>query len=481
MPRRSGARVDVKPEVATTRSVLDAALARARERQDEDLGDLMEELRIASISTLPERRADCLKAAHWLQHSFEQMGLTAEVIDVLPEGHPIVVAESNSAPGRPHLTIYGHYDVQPPDPIDLWESPPFVPAVRDGHLYARGAADNKGNHMAAVKAVEHLIASGGLPVNVRFVLEGEEEVNGVSLPHFLREHAAQMKTDAVLVWDGGFDELLRPTIFTGLRGLLYIELHATGPAVDLHSGLFGGIAPNPINTLARIVGALKDREGRITIPGYYDNVRPPSEEELERWRQEDERFAAEAMRMSGARVLEGEPGFLNYERNTTRPTLDANGIVGGFVGEGQKTVIPSKATAKISMRLVPDQDWKAILASIESYVQTLTTPGVQVEVKLLSGTPPVVCTADSPAAIALRAGLKDAFGKETVLARMGASIPVAVDFQEALGAPMVISGIEQADAAIHSPNEHLQVDQYHRGIEALIRFICLFGGEPAQQ
>ena len=185
--------------------------------------------------------------------------------------------------------------------------------------------------------------------------------------------------------------------------------------------------------------------------------------------------------MSGARVLEGEPGFLNYERNTTRPTLDANGIVGGFVGEGQKTVIPSKATAKISMRLVPDQDWKAILASIESYVQTLTTPGVQVEVKLLSGTPPVVCTADSPAAIALRAGLKEAFGKETVLARMGASIPVAVDFQEALGAPMVISGIEQADAAIHSPNEHLQVDQYHRGIEALIRFICLFGGEPAQQ
>ena len=465
--------------MAATTAVMEAALQRARKRRDDDVADLIEELRIPSISTLPERRADCEHAAHWLQHRFEAMGFTAEVIDVLPDGHPIVVAEYNGAAGKPHLTFYGHYDVQPPDPVDLWTSPPFVPAVRDGHLYARGAADNKGNHMTAVKAVEHLAASGGLPVNVRFVIEGEEEVSGESLARFIREHATQLKTDAIVVWDGGFDEKLRPVLFTGLRGLLYVELHATGPSVDLHSGLYGGVAPNPINTLARIVGELKDRDGHVTIPGFYSAVQPPTEEEVAVWRKEDEDFAREALRMSGARELDGERGFLNLERNLIRPTLDANGFLGGFVGEGQKTVIAAKAMAKVSMRLVPDQDWKAILTSLEHYVQTLTTPGVEIKVQLLSGAPPVRCEANHAAGRALRSAFKEAFGKEALLARMSASIPVAADFQEAIGAPMVISGIEQADAAIHSPNEHLVIDQYHRGIEALIRFICLFG-EPAQ-
>jgi acetylornithine deacetylase/succinyl-diaminopimelate desuccinylase-like protein len=432
----------------------------------------MDELRIPSISTLPERRPDCIGNAEWLQARLQRMGFESRLVDVLDGGLPVVVAEWNGAPGKHHLTIYGHYDVQPADPLELWTSPPFEPEVRDGQVYARGCADNKGNHMTAIKAVEHLVESGGLPINIRFLLEGEEEITGRSLPHYLRENAASLRTDSVLVWDGGFDEAGRPTLATALRGLVYLELHARGPAVDLHSGIFGGVAPNPINTLARVIGELKDRDGHVTIPGFYDHVRPPSAQELGAWRRDEANYAAEAMRMTGASALEGEPGFMAIERTGSRPTLDANGILGGFVGEGQKTVIPATAFAKISMRLVPDQDWKTILESFEAYVQTLTTPGVDLHVELLSAAPPVTCGVDHASALALKAAYRDAFGKETALVRVGGSVPVVVDFQEALGAALVMSGIEQADAAIHSPNEHLVIEQYHTGIEALIRFMC---------
>lgn len=399
------------------------------------------------------------------------MGFEARLVDVLDDGLPVVVAEWNGAPGKHHLTIYGHYDVQPADPLDLWTSPPFEPEVRDGQLYARGSADNKGNHMAALKAVEHLVESGGLPINVRFLLEGEEEITGRSLPRYLRESSARLHTDSVLVWDGGFDEAGRPTLATALRGLLYLELHARGPAVDVHSGIFGGVAPNPINTLARVIGELKDRDGHVTIPGFYDKVRAPSPQEMEAWRADEAAFAAAALRMTGARALEGEPAYMAIERTGSRPTLDANGILGGFVGQGQKTVIPATAFAKISMRLVPDQDWKAIFDSFEAYVQKLTTPGVDLRVELLSAAPPVTCGVDHAAAVAMTAAYRDAFGKETALVRVGGSVPVVVDFQDALGAALVMSGISQSDAAIHSPNEHLVIEQYHTGIEALIRFM----------
>jgi acetylornithine deacetylase/succinyl-diaminopimelate desuccinylase-like protein len=431
----------------------------------------VEELRIPSISTLPERRPDCIGNAKWLQARFQRMGFDSRLVDVLDDGLPVVVAEWNGAPGKHHLTIYGHYDVQPADPLELWTSPPFEPEVRDGQLYARGSADNKGNHMAALKAVEHLVESGGLPINVRFLLEGEEEISGRSLPRYLRENSARLHTDSVLVWDGGFDEAGRPTLATALRGLLYLELHARGPAVDVHSGIFGGVAPNPINTLARIIGELKDRDGHVTIPGFYDNVRAPTPQEMEAWRADEATFAAAALHMTGARALEGEPGHMAIERAGSRPTLDVNGILGGFVGEGQKTVIPATAFAKISMRLVSDQDWKAIFDSFEAYVQSLTTPGVDLRVELLSAAPPVTCGVDHPAAVAMKAAYRDAFGKETALVRVGGSVPVVVDFQDALGAALVMSGISQADAAIHSPNEHLAIEQYHTGIEALIRFM----------
>jgi acetylornithine deacetylase/succinyl-diaminopimelate desuccinylase-like protein len=252
-------------------------------------------------------------------------------------------------------------------------------------------------------------------------------------------------------------------------------MHASGPAVDLHSGTYGGVAPNPVNTLARIIGELKDRHGRVTIPGFYDAVREPSDEERRAWKDREARYVATVKRLMGARAIEGEEGRLAMERTGSRPTLDANGFLGGFAGDGQKTVIPARAFAKVSMRLVPDQDWKTILSALEKRVAELTTPGVEVKVELLSAAPPVLAGADHPPAQALRAAYKDAFGMETALIRVGGSIPVAVDFQEAVGAPLVISGIAQADSAIHSPNEHLAIDNYHRGIEALIRFICELG------
>src|SRR6266480_1244086 len=426
--------------MATTHSLLESALSRAQAHRKQDLDDLIEELRIPSVSTLPERRDDCLRNARWLHDRFRAMGMEAQVVDVLPNKLPVVVADSPYLPGKPHLTIYGHYDVQPPDPLEEWESAPFEPAVRHGHLWARGAADNKGNHMVTVKAVEHLVAAGGAPVNIRFLIEGEEEGN--------------------------------PTLATALRGLLYVELHAQGAAVDLHSGTYGGVAPNPINTLARVIGELKDRHGHITIPGFYDDVREPSEEELARWNEQDARYAAAVMEIAGAKTLEGEEGFLAIERAGSRPTLDANGFLGGFVGEGQKTVIPARAFAKVSMRLVPDQDPEAVFAGLEEHVRELTTPGVEISVAMLSSAPPVMSGVDNAAARALRNAYREAFGKETELVRVGGSIPVAVDFQEAVGAPLLITGIAQADCALHSPNEHLLIDNYHRGIEAVIRFIC---------
>jgi acetylornithine deacetylase/succinyl-diaminopimelate desuccinylase-like protein len=463
--------------VAMSHVLMEAALAKAAAARDADLADLIEELRIPSVSTLPERRGDCLRNARWLQDRMQALGMKVEIVDVIEGGNPVVVADWNGEPGKPHLTIYGHYDVQPPDPLDEWNSSPFEPEIRNGHIYARGCADNKGNHMATLKAVEHLFAAGGPPINLRFLIEGEEEISGQSLSQYLRANGSKLKTDSVLVWDGGFDEADNPTIATTLRGILYVELFATGAAVDLHSGMYGGVAPNPINTLARIIGELKDRSGHITIPGFYDQVRRPSDEELTEWKKKDRHYAEAMRQMSGVRTLEGEPGFLALERTGSRPTLDANGIIGGFTGEGEKTVIPARASAKVSLRLVPDQDWKTILAALEKHIAALTTPGVEVKVVLLGSAPPVVCDVDNVAAHALRAAYAEAFGKETSLVRVGGSIPVSVDFQEAIGAPLVISGIPQADDAVHSPNEHLVVDHYHRGIEALIRFICKLSGD----
>src|SRR3984893_2997307 len=461
--------------MATTQVLMEAALGKAAAARETDLKDLVEELRIPSVSTLPERRADCLRNAEWLRALLDRLGMKTQVVEGVHGGLPVVVGDWNGRPGKPHLTIYGHYDVQPPDPLDEWLSPPFEPEIRDGRIFARGCADNKGNHMATLKAVEHLFAAGEPPINLRFLFEGEEEITGESLPHYLRANGPALKSDAVLVWDGGFDEDDNPTLATALRGLLYLDLHASGAAVDLHSGMFGGVAPNPINTLARIIGELKDRNGHITIPGFYDAVKPPSEEELADWKRKDQRRAEAILKVSGARALEIEPGFTAIEATGSRPTLDANGFIGGFTGEGEKTVIPARASAKVSLRLVPDQDPAAIQAAVIKQIQSLTTPGVEIKVDVLGSSPPVTCGVDNPAAKALRTAFSEVFGRDTALERVGGSIPVSLDFQKALGAPLLISGIAQADAAAHSPNERLDVDKYLRGIETVIRFICRLG------
>jgi len=454
---------------------LEQALDLARASRDRAEADLFEELRIPSVSTLPEHREDIIRNCSWLAERFRSLGLETSITDVVPAGHPVLRADwRGAAAGSPTLTIYGHYDVQPPDPVEEWVSSPFEPTVRDGMVYARGASDNKGNHMAALKAAEYALAAGGPPINLRFLLEGEEEISGNALPKYVRDNAPELATDYVLVWDGGFSADGRPELVTGLRGILYVELEASGPAVDLHSGVYGGNAPNPLNTLARILGELKGRDGRVTIPGFYDGVHPPSAEDMADW-DLSQAYGERLRELMGATTLEGEGDYSAAERNWARPTLDVNGFIGGFTGEGEKTVIAARGRAKVSMRLVPEQDPMRILDTLREYVDGLTTPGVKVEVKLLGSAPPVLAGATHPGALALSSAYEAAFGQPAVRLRSGGSIPVAIDFQEALGAPMMISGLPQPGAGPHSPNEHLSLDHYHRGTETLIRLMWSLG------
>ena len=458
---------------------LDRALEVARSRRQQAEADLFEELAIPSVSTLPEHRADVRRNCDWLADRFRRLGFRVAVTDVVEGGHPVLQADLDGPGEAPHLTVYGHYDVQPPDPVELWQSPPFQPTVRDGLVYARGAADNKGNHMAALQAAACALAADGPPLNLRFLLEGEEEITGPSLPRYVRENAARLGTDYILVWDGGFSADNRPELVTGLRGILYVELEARGPAVDLHSGMFGGVAPNPLNTLARILGELKGRDGRITIPGFYDGVREPTPEEMADWDRGDA-YGETLREQMGARSLEGESGYSPVERTYSRPTLDVNGFWGGFMGEGKKTVIPALGWAKVSMRLVPGQDPLRILASLESYVGELSTPGVEIGVKLLGAAPPVVAGSDHLGARALSDAYAASFGRQAARLRSGGSIPVAIDFQEALGAPMMISGLSQPGGAPHSPNERFSLDHYHRGIETLLRLMWSLSESSAE-
>jgi acetylornithine deacetylase/succinyl-diaminopimelate desuccinylase-like protein len=448
---------------------LERALRLAREGRSQAERDLFEELRIPSVSTLPEHRADVRLNCDWLADRMRSLGLTVSVTDVVDGGHPVLQADWRGAgDGAPTLTVYGHYDVQPPDPLEEWRSPPFEPTVRDGFVYARGSADNKGNHMAALKAAEHALAAGGPPINLRFLVEGEEEISGRSLPEYLRANGSRLASDWVLVWDGGFSPDGRPALVTGLRGILSVELHASGAAIDLHSGVFGGVAPNPLNTLARVLGELKDRSGRVTIPGFYERVQPPEPSETVDW-DFSPTFADTLRDLMQASTLEGEEHFLPVDRVWARPTLDVNGFIGGFTGEGEKTVIAARGSAKVSMRLVPDQDPHEVLDALRGHVAMLTTPGVKVEVECLGSAPPVLAGTDHPGASALGAAFEAAFGRPAARVRSGGSIPVAVDFREAVGAPLMISGLTQPGGGAHSPNEHLALDNFHRGTEALVR------------
>ncbi len=360
--------------------------------------------------------------------------------------------------------------MQPVDPLEEWVTPPFEPTVRDGAVYARGSSDNKGNHMAALKAAEYAIAAGGLPVNLRLLIEGEEEIGGQSLPTFvraMRAKADRLKSDYVLVWDGGFSPEGRPALCTGLRGILYVQLEAQGgQATTSIRAPSVGSRPIP-STPGTHPWRAQDREGRITIPGFYDRVQPPSAMELKEW-ERPAGYEETFLKLVGAPALEGEPDYPLTQRKWTRPTLDVNGFLGGFTDEGNKTIIPARAMVKVSMRLVPDQDPEQIFEALRAYLQELTTPGVRVGVTRSAAARPALFGMDHPGVLAASAAFQAAFGKPASFIRSGGSVLVALDLKEALGAHMLVSGLAQPGSGAHAPNENFSLDHYHRGIEMLL-------------
>ncbi|HZU24724.1 MAG TPA: dipeptidase [Bryobacteraceae bacterium] len=447
-----------------------------RSSQDRLLDELKEFLRIPSISTLPEHQPDIARAARFVADQLQGAGM--ENVEVIPTaGHPLVYGDWLHAPGKPTVICYGHYDVQPADPLELWESPPFEPEVRNGNIYARGAADDKGQFYSHIKAVEALRASGGgrLPVNVRFLIEGEEEVGGESIRGYVAANPGKLKADVALVSDSALYADGLPTLCTALRGLIYMELEATGPMRDLHSGLYGGAAPNPVFGLVEFLAKCKDERGHIRIPAIYDDVRPPSPEELASWRSlpfsEAEFLAAEV----GSSSLTGEPEYSVLERIWARPTFEVHGIAGGFTGAGQKTVIPAKATAKLSFRAVAAQDPDKLIAAFRRFAQENTPRGIRFDVRVLSSSPAVMVDVRHPAIDTAARVFSEVLGKPTVFIRDGASIPVVGDFAEFLHIPTVLMGFGLPDDGLHSPNEKYRVENYFLGIVSVARFFEEYG------
>ncbi len=444
-------------------------------------------LSIPSISTLPEHSGDVHRTAELLAAELRRIGMENVELVRVPlgngtEGHPLVLAEWLHAPGKPTVLCYGHYDVQPPDPLDEWLSPPFTPTERDGNVYARGAVDDKGQMYMHLKALQSLFAAHGgtLPLNVRVVLEGEEEVGGESIAVFIGKHPEKLKADFALISDTEMFAPGLPTLCVGLRGMIYTEVEVRGARVDLHSGMYGGAAPNPFIALSQIIAGLKDADGRILVPGIYDGLEEPSAEERAAWDRLPFEEAAYLRDEIGAPALTGEPGYSVMERTWTRPTLDVHGMPGGFIGAGAKTVIPAKATAKISMRLVPPMRPDTTFARFRDHVLSLTPKGVTVEVRLIhSGEPSVTGTAN-PYIHAAAGALRKVWGTEPVFVRAGGSIPIVGDLQRGLGIPGVLMGFGLPDDNLHAPNEKFHISNFHRGIETLITFFEDLGNLPDQ-
>jgi len=392
------------------------------------------------------------------------------------KGHPLVYADWLNAPGKPTVLIYGHYDVQPVDPINLWDSPPFEPTIKDGKIYARGATDDKGQMFMHIKSVEAFMKTkGSLPLNVKFIIEGEEEIGSGNLEEFVGKNQELLKCDSVLISDTSLYGPGIPTLTYGLRGLCYMEVEVTGPNRDLHSGTFGGGVDNPINVLAEMISKLKDTSGKIKIPGFYDSVIKLTKKERENFKAlpfSEKKYAQEL----GVKQLNGEKGFSTLERVWARPTLDCNGIFGGFTGEGAKTVLPSKATAKISMRLVPNQDPKKISKLFKSYITKVAPKTVKINIKDLHGAYPIATSLDDKATLAAANALSKVFGKKTVFMREGGSIPIVVVFAKKLKASPVLMGMGLNTENLHSPNEHFNLNHFHLGILSSARFLDEFSG-----
>ena len=429
------------------------------------LDQLMALLRIPSVSTDPGTAGEVRRAARWVQDRLKSAGCGRAEIHQTPR-HPIVYGEWLGAPGRPTILVYGHYDVQPVDPIELWTSPPFEPTVRNGKLFARGASDDKGQFIIHVNALEaHLSESGSCPVNVKFLIEGEEEIGSPHLEPFIRSNRRKLQCDTVVISDTAMFAKGVPSICHGLRGLAYLQIDVTGTKRDLHSGVYGGAVINPANALASMLASLRDHNGRIRVPGFYDGVRKLTQDQRRALRalpHSDGRFK----RSIGAPELFGEPGYSTLERLWARPTLDVNGIWGGFTGEGAKTVIPATAHAKISMRLVPNQDSAEIAKLVGDHLKKIAPKSVKVVIRNLHGGDAWLAPTDDPSLQAAGRALKRAFGKTPVFTREGGSIPVVSTFEKLLRVPSILMGIGLQDDNLHAPNEKIDLDNFYRGIEA---------------
>lgn len=436
--------------------------------------ELFELLRIPSISADPAHKEDVLKCAEKVAQLLKNAG--AEVVEICPtKGNPIVYGEKIIDKNLPTVLVYGHYDVQPPDPLDLWKKPPFEPYIEktelhpDGAIFARGSADDKGQFFMHIKAFEAMMETGTLSCNVKFIFEGEEEVGSINLGDFITENKEKLACNCILISDTHIYSNDQPTVTTGLRGMSYMEVKVIGPNRDLHSGLYGGAVPNPIHVLSRMITQLIDEDGHITIDGFYDNVEIVSEEERAEMAKLKDNLE-EFKKSIGLKGVEGEKGYTTLERTSIRPTLDANGIWGGYTGEGAKTVIPSEASAKISMRLVPYQTPEEISEKFKNYFEKIAPDNVSVKVTFLHGGMPYVLPIDTKEFVAAKKAMETAFGKEVLPYRSGGSIPITSMFEKVLGAKSVLMGFGLDSDAIHSPNEHYGLFNFFKGIESIPLF-----------
>jgi acetylornithine deacetylase/succinyl-diaminopimelate desuccinylase-like protein len=452
-------------------SLVREVLESSKRDQDRYLREFREYLSFPTISTLPEHKQDIQRCAEWLANQLKGIGFNSVEI-VATAGHPIVYGEWLNAPGKPIVVVYGHYDVQPVDPLNEWASPPFEPSVREDSIYARGASDMKGQGHAVLKALEAWLKSGALPVNVKALFEGEEEIGSRNLEPFLEKYRSKLKCDFVLNCDSGILKRDVPSLAYGLRGAAFFEVRVHGAKSDLHSGGFGGAVHNPAQVLCELIAAMHDANGRVTLPGFYDKVRLLSKEERaelaripisdEDWRQ-----------ITGTKLLYGEKGFSTVERIGARPTLEVNGILSGFTGEGLKAVLPAEAMAKISMRLVPEQDHGAVEHQLKEYLRKNAPPTVTWEVKNLAGATAVLVNRDTRAMRAAASALRATFGVSPVFQLHGASVPAVNMVKTKLGVDTVLLGFGLPDDNIHAPNERQHLPTYYRGIEAYIRFFDL--------
>ena len=452
------------------------ALQYARDRRSQHLSELKQFVSIPSISAQPNHKPDMERAAHWVAEHLSQIGMQAAVHPTM--GHPIVLAEwTGAGKDKPTVLVYGHYDVQPVDPLSLWNSDPFEPVVRGDDLFGRGTSDDKGQVFAHIKAVEACLrADSRLPINLKFIIEGEEEIGGPSLDPFIESRKRDLAADVAVISDSHMLRPDLPAIAYGLRGLSYIQIEVTGPATDLHSGAYGGAIYNPIQALTEMIASLKDRDGRIALPGFYDKVRPLDDDERKSLAEvpfSEDQFKKEA----GVGQTWGERGYTILEQISARPTLELNGIWGGYQGEGSKTVLPSKAYAKISCRLVADQDHREISRLLCDHLKRSAPPQVKVETTVLHGGQGILIDRNAPALKAAATALQRAFGARPVFVREGGSIPVVASFKHMLGIDTVLMGLGLSDDNLHAPNEKFHLPNFYRGIEASIHFLGLMGGE----